>query len=136
MSELARRIDLVEEVRSTLILLESERSEKEADKLRVMDQRHAEKLERIEQAQVAENVHSVAGGKVQRLLDFLHKELIRLQDERRCHAFTLLAERKRRLREAKEAGQRQQEERRRREEDEIWREVFRTRQASVDKVLA
>jgi hypothetical protein len=135
LSELSRRIDLVEEVRSTHILLESERTEKEAEKLRVMDQRHGEKLERIDNAQVAENVHSVAGGKVQRLLDFLHKELIRLQDERRCHAFTLLAERKRRLREAKEAGQRQEEERRRREEDEIWREVFRTRQASVDKYL-
>ena len=98
-------------------------------------QRHQEKVERIEQSQVAEHVHSVAGGKVQKLLDFLHKELIRLQDERRCHAFTLLAERKRRLREAKEAGKRQEEERRRREEDEIWREVFRTRQQSVEKYL-
>ena len=58
-----------------------------------------------------------------------------MQDERRCHAFTLLAERKRRLREAKEAGKRQEEERRRREEDEIWREVFKTRQASVEKSL-
>jgi len=135
LSELSRRLDLVEEVRSTHILLESERAEKEAEKLRVMDQRHQEKVERIEQSQVAEHVHSVAGGKVQKLLDFLHKELIRLQDERRCHAFTLLAERKRRLREAKEAGKRQEEERRRREEDEIWREVFRTRQQSVEKYL-
>jgi len=135
LSELSRRLDLVQEVRSTHILLESERAEKEAEKLRVMDQRHAEKLARIDQSQVSETVHSVAGAKVQRLLDFLHKELIRLQDERRCHAFTLLAERKRRLREAKEAGSRQEEERRRREEDEIWREVFKTRQSSVEKYL-
>ena len=50
------------------------------------------------------------------MLDFLSSELVRLQDERRCHAFTMLAERKRRLRQAEEAGRRQEEERRRREE--------------------
>ena len=47
----------------------------------------------------------------------------------------MLAERKRRLREAKEAGTRQEEERRRREEDEIWREVLKARQSSVDNFL-
>ena len=53
---------------------------------------------------------------VKAMLDFLSSELVRLQDERRCHAFTMLAERKRRLRQAEEAGRRQEEERRRREE--------------------
>ena len=53
---------------------------------------------------------------MQAMLDFLSSELVRLQDERRCHAFTMLAERKRRLRQAEEAGRRQEEERRRREE--------------------
>ena len=48
--------------------------------------------------------------------NFLSSELVRLQDERRCHAFTMLAERKRRLRQAEEAGRRQEEELRRREE--------------------
>lgn len=57
------------------------------------------------------------------MFDTLSKELIRLQDERRIHAFTLLAERDRRMREAEESGRRQVEERRRKEEDEIFREV-------------
>ena len=151
--ELSRRLDLVKEVRSTHILLESERAEKEAEKMAVLgkiiftreytgkinrlylDQRLAEKNARIEQAQVSELVQSVAGNRLAKLLDFLSSELVRLQDERRCHAFTMMAERKRRLREAKEAGLRQEEERRRREEDEIWREVLKTRQSSVDNFL-
>ena len=54
------------------------------------------------------------------MLDFLSSELVRLQDERRCHAFTMLAERKRRLRQAEEAGRRQEEERRRREEVQFF----------------
>jgi len=95
----------------------------------------AEKNERIEQSQIKELVQSVAGNRNAALLDFLESELVRLQDERRCHAFTMLAERKRRLREAKEAGTRQEEERRRREEDEIWREVTKARQSSVDNFL-
>lgn len=58
------------------------------------------------------------------MLDFLSKELIRLQEERRIHAFSMLAERQRRIREAEESGRRQVEERRRREEDEIFKQVF------------
>lgn len=67
---------------------------------------------------------AVAGAELVDMLDFLSKELIRLQEERRIHAFTLLAERDRRLREAEESGRRQMEERRRREEDEIFKQVF------------
>jgi hypothetical protein len=73
LSELSRRIDLVDEVRSTHILLESERTQKETEKLRVMDESHNQKLQRVEQSQVQEVVQTVAGGKVQKLLDFLHK---------------------------------------------------------------
>ena len=57
------------------------------------------------------------------MLDFLSKELVRLQEERRVEAFAMLAERKRRIREAEESGLRQVEERRRREEDEIFKQV-------------
>ena len=59
------------------------------------------------------------------MLDFLSKELIRLQEERRIHAFAMLAERQRRIREAEESGWRQMEERRRREEDELFKQVGR-----------
>lgn len=57
------------------------------------------------------------------MFDFLSKELVRLQEERRIHAFALLAERQRRMREAEESGRRQLEERRLREEDQIFKEA-------------
>lgn len=65
----------------------------------------------------------VEGRALANLLDFLSKELIRLQEERRIHAFAMLAERQRRMREAEESGRRQVEERRRREEDEIFKQA-------------
>ena len=46
-----------------------------------------------------------------------------MQEERRIHAFAMIAERQRRMREAEESGRRQVEERRRREEDEIFKQV-------------
>jgi hypothetical protein len=57
------------------------------------------------------------------MVDYLSKELIRLQEERRIAAFAMLAERQRRLREAEESGLRQVEERRRRENDELFKQV-------------
>ncbi|NXA07782.1 CFA91 protein, partial [Sapayoa aenigma] len=57
------------------------------------------------------------------ILDFLSKELVRLQEERKIHALVMLAERQRRMREAEESGRRQEEERRRRQEDEIFRQA-------------
>lgn len=57
------------------------------------------------------------------IFDFLSKELVRLQEERKIHAFVMLAERQRRMREAEESGRRQVEERRRQEEDEIFRQA-------------
>ena len=64
------------------------------------------------------------GSSIGDAVDFLSKELIRLQEERRIHAFSMLAERRRRIREAEESGRRQVEERRRREEDEIFKQVL------------
>ncbi|NXM34198.1 CFA91 protein, partial [Oxyruncus cristatus] len=58
------------------------------------------------------------------ILDFLSKELVRLQQERKIHALVMLAERQRRMREAEESGRRQVEERRRQEEDEIFRQAM------------
>merc|ERR1719376_1154092 len=58
-----------------------------------------------------------------------------LQEERKIHAFCMLAERRRRLKEAAEAGRRQTEERRRREEDEIFKQVVKIHQQTVDTYL-
>ncbi|NWI37860.1 CFA91 protein, partial [Picathartes gymnocephalus] len=57
------------------------------------------------------------------MLDFLSKELVRLQEEQKIHAMVMLAERQRRMREAEESGRRQLEERRRQEEDELFRQA-------------
>lgn len=65
----------------------------------------------------------VVGAEQELLFDTLSKEMVRLQEERRIHAFALLADRERRRREAEESGRRQEEERRRREEDQIFTQV-------------
>ena len=72
---------------------------------------------------IDEGLSEAEGSSMGDMLDFLSKELIRLQEERRIHAFSMLAERERRIREAEESGKRQVEERRRREEDEIFKQV-------------
>lgn len=68
-------------------------------------------------------------------LDFLTKELVRLQEERRVAAYVMLAERQRRLREAEESGRRQREERIRRTQDEMFKQMMRVHQGSVDTYL-
>ncbi len=68
-------------------------------------------------------LQTLEGEAVGDMLDYLSKELIRLQEERRIAAFAMLAERQRRLREAEESGLRQVEERRRREQDEMFKQV-------------
>ncbi|KAM6416718.1 cilia- and flagella-associated protein 91 isoform 2-T2 [Pluvialis apricaria] len=69
------------------------------------------------------------------MFDFLSKELVRLQEERKIHAFVMLAERQRRMREAEESGSRQVEERRRQEEDEIFKQVVKMHQSTIDSYL-
>jgi len=48
---------------------------------------------------------------------------------------SMLAERRRRIREAEESGRRQVEERRRREEDEIFKQLVKMHQSTVDTYL-
>ena len=73
---------------------------------------------------VSDGVEAPAALLLGRQLDLLTKELVRLQEEQRVHAFVLLAERQRRMREAEESGRRQREERIRRTEDEIFKQVL------------
>lgn len=51
------------------------------------------------------------------------------------HAFMLLAERQRRMREAEESGQRQREERMRRIHDELFKQTVRVHGGTVDSYL-
>ncbi|KAJ3039216.1 Cilia- and flagella-associated protein 91, partial [Rhizophlyctis rosea] len=68
-------------------------------------------------------------------LDHLTKELTRLREERRISALVLLAERTRRMREAEESGRRQAEIKRQKMEDEVFRQVMRVHQESVESYL-
>jgi len=80
-------------------------------------------LSAMQESVVDEVLSSLEGESLGDMLDFLTKELVRLGEERRIQAMTLLAERSRRIREAEESGQRQEEERRQREHDEMFRQV-------------
>ena len=84
---------------------------------------HQRVLNEHREAVVGELLEEVEGDALAAMLDFLSKELVRLEEERRIHAFALLAERRRRIREAEEAGRRQIEERRRRQDDEVFKQV-------------
>ncbi|KAG4093259.1 hypothetical protein H8356DRAFT_1277807 [Neocallimastix lanati (nom. inval.)] len=68
-------------------------------------------------------------------LDFFTKQLKRLREERRISAMVMLAERTRRMREAEESGQRQKEIIRRKEDDEVFRQVMKIHQQTVDTYL-
>ncbi|XP_068625748.1 cilia- and flagella-associated protein 91-like [Battus philenor] len=80
-------------------------------------------------------VDELCGGAVSSALDFLEKELRRLKEERKHHAFILIALREKTMREAAEAGRRQKEEHRRREHDEMFKRVLGVTQETVDAYL-
>ncbi len=84
---------------------------------------------------VEDALEAPAASLIGQRIDFLNKELVRLQEERHIAAFVMLAERKRRTREAEESGRRQREERLRRTEDEIFKQMMRVHQGSIDMYL-
>ncbi|KAF5890355.1 protein MAATS1, partial [Clarias magur] len=127
--------ELVQEMRTTHGLQKEEQEVQRAERqVTLALQRQRETHER-RMSQIQSCVDDFSGEVIGDILDFLAKELIRLQEERRIHAFMLLAERDRRLREAADSGRRQMEEQRRREEDQIFREVMKVHQATVDLYL-
>ncbi|NXI46643.1 CFA91 protein, partial [Galbula dea] len=69
------------------------------------------------------------------MFDFLSKELVRLQEERKIHAFVMLAERQRRMREAEESGRRQLEERQQEKYLNVMFQVVKVHQSTIDSYL-
>ncbi|XP_033842295.2 cilia- and flagella-associated protein 91 [Periophthalmus magnuspinnatus] len=128
-------LDLIREMRTVHALQREEQLLQKAEKDRIL----ILKRERDQQSRRTEQVEALQARAVdtelEYMFDTLSKELIRLQEERRIHAFTLLAERDRRVREAEESRRRQVEERRRQEEDDIFRQVVQINQESVDLYL-
>ncbi|XP_076858726.1 cilia- and flagella-associated protein 91 [Brachyhypopomus gauderio] len=131
----AKRLDLIQELRTTHALLREEQELLRADKQVTLALQRERELHSDRISQMEASLAGLSGAVLADMLDFLAKELVRLQEERRIHAFMLLAERDRRIREAEESGRRQVEERRRREQDEIFKQVVRVHQATVDLYL-
>lgn len=117
------KLVLIKEVSSTFALQTVDQVNTKLYKHRTMALQRQRHLNEQTNQLVDEMLQSLEGESVSDMLDFLSKELIRLQEERRIHAFAMLAERQRRMREAEESGLRQVEERRRREDDEIFKQV-------------
>ncbi|XP_077437078.1 cilia- and flagella-associated protein 91 [Vanacampus margaritifer] len=125
-------LDLIKELRTAHALRAEEQQMKKADKEMVLALKEERDQQRLERSHDEALHASAVGAELEYVFDTLSKELIRLQEERRIHAFTLLGERERLRREAEESGRRQAEERRRKEDDQIFREVVKVHQETVD----
>nr|DBA34622.1 TPA: hypothetical protein GDO54_002168 [Pyxicephalus adspersus] len=130
-----KRLELIQELRTTHALQEEGQMLKKEDKQEVLALQRQRELDQHKASVQEEHLSRLEGEVLSDMFDFLSKELVRLQEERRIHAFAMLAERHRRIREAEESGRRQVEERRRREEDEIFRQVVNIHQSTVDSYL-
>ncbi|XP_072300613.1 cilia- and flagella-associated protein 91 [Eucyclogobius newberryi] len=128
-------LDLIRELRTVHALQSDEQALQKAQKDRILNLKRERDLQSCRTEQVEALQGRAVDTELEYMFDTLSKELIRLQEERRIHAFTLLAERDRRVREAEESGRRQVEERRRKEEDDIFRQVVQINQESVDLYL-
>ncbi|XP_042311319.1 cilia- and flagella-associated protein 91 isoform X1 [Sceloporus undulatus] len=130
-----KRLELIRELRTTHALQEDGQLLKKAEKKVTLALQRQRDLHEHKMSLMEKHLARVEGRALVNMFDFLSKELIRLQEERRIHAFAMLAERQRRIREAEESGRRQVEERRRREEDEIFKQVVKVHQSTVDSYL-
>jgi len=133
--EKAERSELIKELRSTHALQKAQQQIKKQEKQQVITVQRQRRIHQHKESFVDEALSRLEGESIGDMLDFLSKELIRLEEERRIHAFSMLAERRRRIREAEESGRRQVEERRRREEDEIFKQLVKVHQQTVDTYL-
>uniref|UniRef100_A0A8C4VHF8 Cilia- and flagella-associated protein 91 n=1 Tax=Gopherus evgoodei TaxID=1825980 RepID=A0A8C4VHF8_9SAUR len=130
-----KRLELIRELRTTHALQEDGKLLKKAEKQVTLALQRQRDLHEHKLSLVENHLAWIEGRALVNMFDFLSKELVRLQEERRIHAFAMLAERQRRIREAEESGRRQVEERRRREEDEIFKQVAKVHQRTVDSYL-
>ncbi|CAH8619001.1 unnamed protein product [Schistosoma rodhaini] len=127
--------ELIAESRSTHALLEDEQAQKKREKLKILTKQE-DFSHLLHQERLMENIlGQFECASLANMLDFLSKELDRLIEERRIHALVLIAERQRRIREAEESGTRQKEERRRREQDEIFKQLVKVHEETVDSYL-
>lgn len=123
--------ELIEELKSTHALQSHMEDIKGQMRKRVYGLQRQAEIERIQEKKKNEILFALEGKTTGDMLDFLSKELLRLQNERNTHALALLAEQERHKREAVEAGRRQKEEQRRREHDEMFKQIIKMCQNTV-----
>ncbi|XP_053989184.1 cilia- and flagella-associated protein 91-like isoform X1 [Hylaeus volcanicus] len=127
--------ELIEELQSSHGLEDQSKKQRQKEKEHMIDLQRLQNEKSTQENRLYEILNSLEGISLTEMLDFLSKELIRLEDERRIHAFTLLAERERAMKEAAEAGRRQLEYNRRREFDEMFKQIVKVQQESVETYL-
>lgn len=127
--------ELIKELKYSTGLLEEQREVIGETRKKIKHQQREEAIQRNRIEKLQKSLNKLEGSVVGSLLDFLNKELRRLLDERRAHAICFLNERERNDREAAEAGRRQQELRRRREHDEMFKQMVKVHQDTVDLYL-
>ncbi|XP_006884379.1 PREDICTED: protein MAATS1 [Elephantulus edwardii] len=130
-----KRLELIQELRTSHVLQEDDRLVKKAEKQVTLALQRQRNLHEHKVLLVENHLAGLEGRALADMFDFLSKELIRLQEERRIHAFAMLAERQRRMREAEESGRRQVEQKRLQEEDQIFKEVIKVHQSTVTSYL-
>lgn len=130
-----KRLELIQELRTTHALQEDERLVRKAEEQVILALQQQRNLHENKVLLVENHLAGLEGRVLADMFDFLSKELVRLQEERRIHAFAMLADRQRRMREAEESGRRQVEQRRLREEDEIFKEVVKVHQSTITSYL-
>ncbi|NXI67866.1 CFA91 protein, partial [Anseranas semipalmata] len=132
--EKEKRIELIQELRTTHALQEDGQLLLKAEEQMTRALQQQRDLQMHELSSMENHLAQEEGRALANMFDFLSKELVRLQEERKIHAFVMLAERQRRMREAEESGRRQVEERQRQEEDEIFRQA-REGDCTIDSYL-
>ncbi|XP_030750097.1 cilia- and flagella-associated protein 91-like [Sitophilus oryzae] len=127
--------ELILELKNSIGLLKKDKELRSKDKVKVRAQQREETIQSVMVSRLQGTLGKLQGQVVGSLLDFLNKELRRLLEERKAHAMCWINERERNIREAAEAGRRQKEIRRRKEHDEIFRQLVKVTQESVDLYL-
>nr|XP_048278767.1 cilia- and flagella-associated protein 91 isoform X2 [Myodes glareolus] len=130
-----KRLELIMELRTSHALQEDDKFVKKAEKQVTLALQRQRNLHENKVSVIENLLGDLEGRVLADMLDFLSKELVRLQEERRIHAFAMLAERQRRMREAEESGRRQVEQRRLQQEDQIFMEVIKVHQSTVTSYL-
>ncbi|XP_030809137.1 cilia- and flagella-associated protein 91 [Camarhynchus parvulus] len=130
-----RHLDLIQELRTTHALQEDGQLLVKAQKQMTLSLQRQHESQMKQLSALERDLATVEGRALANILDFLAKELLRLQEEQKIHALLMLAERQRRMREAEESGRRQLEEMRRHEEDELFRQVVDVQDRTIDTYL-